>query len=175
MRLFFPKYTLVHLVLGYASASAATVHGIVTDGNNQPFVKARVELVQPFRAGNPITAATSTDSGGYYEFNVVSPGRYQLFASKPKEGYGDPLGSFFAAGHPVAPYFTLKDENEILGINIDVGQPDGILTGDIRDQESEQPLPQASIRMVILDDASKFVQFGPMRKVRSRRQCRLCP
>lgn len=161
MRLRVVWRVLMWSTLGTTLAAGAAIHGAVSDSNGKPLEGAQVELVEPFKAGNPVTATTITDNVGHCEFNNVGPGRYQLFASKVTEGYGDPLASFFAAGRPEAPDITVTDEGATFDINIDVGAPGGFLKGSIVDSTSHAPIPKARIKMVIIDDKDRFISFGP--------------
>ncbi len=147
------------LCVGQTVLCASTIHGFVSDYDNRPFTAAQVELVTPFLAGNPIAATTKTDSRGYYEFTGISPGEYQLFASKPEAGYGDPLGSFFAAGHPTAPELTVKSSDEMFNVNIDVGQPGGFLKASVIDEESKTPLP-VGVKITLVDDPAIYLSFS---------------
>ena len=161
MRLRVVWRVLMWSTLGTTLAAGAAIHGAVSDSNGKPLEGAQVELVEPFKAGNPVTATTITDNLGHYEFNNVGPGRYQLFASKVTEGYGDPLGSFFAAGRPKSPDIAVKDEGATFNINIDVGAPGGFLKVRIADSTSHATIPKARIKMVIIDDKNRFISFGP--------------
>jgi hypothetical protein len=161
---------------GTTLALGATIRGAVSYGDGKLVGGAQVELVEPFKAGNPVRARTRTDDAGFYEFANVGPGGINCLRSRPMKAMEIRSIRFLPPGRPESPDVTVKDEGETLNANIDMGAPGGFLKGRIVDSTLQAPILNARVRKVIIDDKDRFVSFGGRTKMEiSRlryRQCR---
>lgn len=78
---------LLGLAFSAAAANAATVSGVVTDGNGVPLFNAHAVLHHVPGPGGPPAYFIMTDTTGVYSFIDVEPGVYRVKADKL--GYGE--------------------------------------------------------------------------------------
>ena len=108
-----------------------TINGTVTDSNGVPIQGALVEVLDD---NGILIVSAATNASGQYTINSLAPGMYQLRV-KETNFSTENLGFSINAG-------------ETKTINASLQPSPGTLTGVVTDNETGQPIPNASIRVV---------------------------
>lgn len=146
-------------LLGSVICAAATVQGFVFNASNKTVSGARVRVVDPFKAEGSVEEFTRTDRDGHFDIHGIAPGKYQVLAYKPEAGYGDTQGAFFAAGITI-PEVTVSEPEDVVTVNVNIGEPGGFLNAVIVDEQTKNPIPGANIRLIIEGQPDRWLKSG---------------
>ncbi len=131
---------------------AGNIAGTVTESNGMPLADATVYAVpQDLTLEGSSPRSVQTDRNGAFDFTGGLPwGDYKVYASKAKDGYPNPLDSFYAGSQPDAPKVELREDRPSSNVTLTVGDKAGTIKGRILDKDSGAPL-KGHISFVIPD------------------------
>jgi hypothetical protein len=134
--------------------TSATVEGTVVDDHQNPIAGARVKVLNLMQPTGGVTIEVKTNRDGYFKLDGIAPGDYQVFVRKEEMGYGDTSSALYAAGRPAAPLVKLANDSDSVKVNVDIGKPGGILTLTVLDNNTENPITTARVRLTLLSDTA---------------------
>jgi hypothetical protein len=122
------------------TAGSATVEGVVSDSFGHPIAETKVNIANPYGAGEGVIRYVTTDSNGRFSMNNVKAGKYNVYAQKPSIGYGDPEFVFYSVGRPPSPQVDIKAGDKSVNVIVNLGEPGGILKASVVDEETGEPV-----------------------------------
>ncbi len=135
-----------------------TVSGRVLDAGGLPVENVIVtaeNLALPVR--NLPRAETNRD--GEFTIAGLTPGRYELFTKKEDDGYPRTEFNLYEVGPP-NPQVTVYSQQTAQGITIRLGPKAALLTGQVIDAVTRQPLKHADITVRRVDLPDRFLRTG---------------
>ncbi len=140
-------------------ARAATIRGYVVNGKGDPVGEARVEIANPYQPLAGLRNFIKADANGYFSKDGIEPGFYMVYGSKEAEHYGDARFALFAARLNV-PEVTVAKSDEVITVKVDLGRPGAILKGVLLDEQTDEPIPDVNLKLILQDDSEKYILFG---------------
>jgi len=132
---------------------SGNIKGTVTEQNGNPVYEATVYAVpQDLTLDGITTRSVQTGRNGAFDFTGRLPwGSYKLYVSKDKDGYPNPLDSFYADSNVEAAKVELSEANPSAEVTLNMGEKAGIITGRILDADTGAPV-KARIHFVGVDN-----------------------
>ncbi|MGA7820380.1 MAG: carboxypeptidase-like regulatory domain-containing protein [Candidatus Sulfotelmatobacter sp.] len=145
------------LVMGAQKEALHTVSGTVTDATGSAAPNA---FVCAAPAEDTSIAGdlrwVQVDSNGRFRI-TLRPGRYVIRAKEEGEGYPDPSFLLSADNGAVFPEVTVEESN-LTGVLVALGARGGILSGELRDNTNQQPIPKGKVTIRDAERRDAFVE-----------------
>ncbi len=125
-----------------------SLRGTVVNGMGAPVERAKVEIL-PERGGRALIPDIYTSREGKFEATGFAPGRYQVYAYKNEEGYGNPSYSIYSLVSPPIQYVEIT-ESRTAEVVINLGSPLGRLSCDVVNADTGKP-EKSRFRLTIVD------------------------
>ena len=144
-------------------AAERVVSGIVIDSAGFEVANASVQAMPRKEEKNGGTVGSlswmKTDSHGRFSLRLSS-GRYKIVAKDEADGYPDPVFMLSADPTDRFPEISVQEE-DISGVRVMLGMRGGVLEGDLRDQETQNPIPQGKVVIRDARNAEAYVEVFP--------------
>lgn len=136
-------------ILGQAPTSSATLTGRVFESDGSPLPGAKISVFpMDVAISGAMPSGAITDEKGEYKLMIPAyPGRVRLCAVKESAGYPDTQGLLFASGKESMPEVKLSPGDDLSGVDIHLGPPDGVLEGSVVDSRTQVPVRGARINL----------------------------
>ncbi|HYE65559.1 MAG TPA: carboxypeptidase-like regulatory domain-containing protein [Pyrinomonadaceae bacterium] len=148
-------------------ARVGAIAGQVVDSAGNPVAGATVSAVPENQTAGgmpPITfTAASTDEGGRFYLEGVTPGTYIIYAAKESAGYPSTSFNFFVADPRSAPKVTVGEQQVAQNVLVRLGPKAARLVGRIVDAKTGQPVDRAEIFLTRADNPNNYHITGPNR------------
>jgi hypothetical protein len=135
-----------------------TISGRVIDATGAPVEKVIVNA-ENTAAPTRLLPRAETDRDGAFSIAGLAPGRYELFTKKEEDGYPRTEFNLYDVGPP-NPQVTVYSRQTTQGITLRLGPKAALLTGQVVDAVTKQPLKHADITVRRLDLPDRFLRTG---------------
>jgi len=135
-----------------------TISGRVLDASGVP-----VENVTVLAENTALPARNlprdETKRDGQFTIAGLTPGRYELYTKKDEDGYPRSEFNLYDVGPP-NPEVTVYSRQTAQGITLRLGPKAALLTGQVVDAVTKQPLKHADITVRRVDLPDRFLRTG---------------
>jgi hypothetical protein len=139
------------------------VSGSVLDAERNVASHAYIEVlpfVDPDRSGGTVGDLPwiAVDTSGHFDL-TLAPGRYRIKAKDETDGYPDP--SFCLNVDPKAKFPVISGvDNEVRDVEVRLGSQGGILTGVVKDIQTQKSLACVQIRIQDARNSDAYVEIS---------------
>jgi hypothetical protein len=149
---------LVSLIVGaglirlsaFGQSAPVMIQGRVLDSLGQGLSGMTVEAV-PDNLNTSRLPASVTDRDGKYSISSQVAGKLRLLAFKESAGYPNTLGVLFTTGSEHFPLIETTGGQTLSNVDILLPEPDGVLSGIVRDTQTGLTIRQARITLRRVD------------------------
>jgi hypothetical protein len=147
------------LLAGFQRGGPKTISGIVVDAGGAAVTAAVVAAVPADEGGSVANLSwIGVDSQGRFRL-ILRPGVYTLRAKDENGGYPDP--SFLLCSDPKAVFPQVSvGQADLSGLRLILGQKGGIITGDLLNEITQQPVANGKITIRDARRHDAFVELS---------------
>jgi carboxypeptidase family protein len=135
-----------------------TVSGRVLDADGRPVEKVIVTVENQALPARLLPRA-ETNRDGEFTIAGLTPGRYELYTKKEEDGYPRTEFNLYDLGLP-NPEVTVSSRQTVQGIIVRLGPKAALLTGQVIDAVTREPLRHADITVRRVDLPDRFLRTG---------------
>jgi Carboxypeptidase regulatory-like domain len=135
-----------------------TISGRVLDVDGEPVENVIVTAENPALPVRNLPRA-ETNRDGEFTIAGLTPGRYELYAKKEEDGYPRTEFNLYDVGLPNTEV-TVYSQQTAQGITVRLGPKAALLTGQVVDAVTRQPLKHADITVRRVDMPNRFLRTG---------------
>lgn len=135
-----------------------TISGRVLDSDGMPVEKVIVKAENSARPTRLVPQA-ETNQAGEFTITGLAPGQYELYTHKEEDGYPRTEFNLYDVGLP-NPQVTVYSRQSVQGITLRLGPKAALLTGQVIDAVTRQPLQHADITVRRVDLPNRFLRTG---------------
>ena len=135
------------------------LRGEVLDGKHLPVSGAKIVFHREGRIGG-VMPLVLTDDQGRFQVATLLPGTYKVGAFKDEDGFGNPDYAFYGSTHSEEPTVVItRDKTTTIRINL--GDPMGRLSAEIRDAATHELLNSSRFRLSVADNPQVYIDTNP--------------
>ena len=135
-----------------------TVSGRVLDADGQP-VENVVVKAENMGVPTRLQPQTETNQDGEFTITRLTPGQYLLYTRKEEDGYPRTEFNLYDVGIP-NPEVTVSPRQTAQGITLRLGPKAALLTGQVIDAVTKEPLRHADITVRRVDLPNRYLRTG---------------
>jgi len=135
-----------------------TVSGRVLDANGRPVENVIVKAENTALLARNLPRS-ETNGDGEFTIAGLTPGRYELYTQKEEDGYPRTEFNFYDAGLPNRDVIVYSRQTAE-GITLQLGPKAALLTGQVIDAITREPLKHADITVRRVDLPDRFLRTG---------------
>jgi hypothetical protein len=132
-----------------------------------------------------IEPTATTNNQGRFQLRGVPVGLDGIYAQKPAAGYPDTTAAIYLDDSALPPKVTVRSGETVTGVVVVLGKKAGLVSGDVIDGDTSQPVAAARIRISLPDNDRVMLSMGtdgnghfdlllPTRPVLSSKSSRPC-
>jgi Carboxypeptidase regulatory-like domain len=136
------------------------IEGVVLDAEGRSLVSAKVSILSEECAVIGVEPTATTDDQGHFLLRGVPIGLNGVYAQKPEDGYPDTTAAIYLDASVPPPKVTVRSAETVTGVVVRLGTKAGLLSGEVVDKESSQPVVTARVRISIPDNERIMLSMG---------------
>jgi len=136
------------------------IDGVVLDLEGRPVAGAKVSILSEECAVTGIEPTATSDDQGHFLLRGAPTGLDGVYAQKPEAGYPDTTAAIYLDDSAPPPKVTVRSGETVTGVVVRLGNKAGLISGEVVDEGTSQPVVTARIRISIPDNDRIMLSMG---------------
>lgn len=142
-----------------AQNTVGAISGRVLDTDSRPVSGLKV-IAENIAVAHRHLPSSETDQEGEFLLKDLEPGQYVLHTRKEDDGYPRSEFNLYDSGETADPQVAVSARQTTQGVVLRLGPRAALLTGQVVDAITSQPLHHADITVRLVDKPDRFLRTG---------------